>query len=158
MDGLGGGVGVRRVLLHIGILAVAALWIAEDMGWIHMAGADVPAVDADLPPPVAEAMGLVAQGVIVGQGKSAGMVMLSDKGRPPEMVSEGQAYHEDLRVERVLADRVVLRQRDSNAPIVLAVVAPAVPPQTGGDAAPPPVAPAGPMSTVVPPASAAPAR
>lgn len=148
MGGLDG-VGVRNMLLRVGVLVVAALWIAEDMGWIHLAGSEIR-VEADLPAPVPEAMGLVVQGVIVGHGKSAGIAMLSDNGRPSEAVSEGQAYHEDLRVERVLADRVILRQRDSNAPIVLAVV----PPRPGGDTAQlpvPPVVPVGSAPTAAPP-------
>lgn len=156
MGGLDG-IGMRNILLRIGVLVVAALWIAEDMGWIRLAGSET-SMDADLPAPVPGAMGLVAQGVIVGHGKSAGIAMLSDNGGPPEAVSEGQAYHEHLRVERVLADRVILRQRDSNAPIVLAVV----PPRTGGDAVLTPATPVAPIgSTAAPPAeavTAAPAR
>lgn len=116
--------GVRRVLLGVGVLVVAGLWTAEEAGWIHVAGSEASEEDTDLPPPAAEAQGLVARAVIVGNGKVPGVAVLSDNGRPPEMVSEGQAYHEDLRVERVLADRVILRQRDNNAPVVLAVVAP----------------------------------
>lgn len=131
--------GVRRVLLGIGVLVVAGLWTAEEAGWIHMAGTEASEDDADLPPPAAEALGLVAQGAIVGNGKVPGVAILSDNGRAPEMVSEGQAYHEDLRVERVLADRVILRQRDSNAPVVLAVVAPSSPPRQGEGSATPAV-------------------
>lgn len=130
---------VQRVLLNVGIAVAVGLWIAEDAGWIRVFGAAAP-VDEDLPAPVAEAMGLVARGVIVGNGATPGLVILSSNGRPPEMVSEGQAYHEDLRVERVLADRVILRQRDDNAPIVLAVLPPAAPSRTPGDAAPGPAA------------------
>lgn len=141
------GADVRRVLLAIGVLIVAGLWIAEEAGWISV-GELGSYQEEDLPPPTAEAMGLVAQGAIVGNGVTAGVAILSDNGRPPEMVSEGQAYHEDLRVERVLADRVILRQRDSNAPIVLAVVpqsapAPAAPSRPGDAAASPAQAPGG---------------
>ena len=35
------------------------------------------------------------------------------------LVPEGAAFNDDLRVERVMPDRVVLRQRSSGAPIVL---------------------------------------
>ncbi|WP_139379487.1 hypothetical protein [Zoogloea sp. LCSB751] len=157
------GVSVRRVLLHAGIVVVAALWVAEEAGWIRVSGSGVP-VEEDLPPPAAEALGLVAQGVIVGNGATPGVVILSDNGRPPEMVSEGQAYHEDLRVEHVLADRVILRQRDDNTPIVLAIVPPAASPRAGGDAAANPANPAGTAPSTpaaTPPteaAAAAPAR
>lgn len=152
MGGLDGA-GVRRILLRIGVVVVAALWIAEDMGWIHVAESGIP-LDADLPSPVPTAMGLTVQSVMVGHGTSAGIAMLSDNGQPPEMVSEGQAYHDDLRIERVLADRVILRKRDNNAPIVLAVV----PPRPMGDVVPPPVTPMAPIGstpTVEPPTGAA---
>ncbi|WP_374486185.1 hypothetical protein [Zoogloea sp.] len=146
-----GGIDVRRVLFSIVVLVVAALWIAEDAGWINMVGAD-NYQDEDLPAPAAEAMGLVAKGVILGNAATPGMVILSDNGRPPEMVSEGQAYHDDLRIERVLADRVILRQRDSNAPIVLAVVQQAAPGASGASGASAPAD--GAASQVAPPEQA----
>lgn len=129
--------GAQNLLLRIGVVVMVALWIAEDVGWIHIGGTPA-SLDEDLPMPVPQAMGLVAQAVIVGNGATAGSAMLSDHGGPPEMVSEGQAYHEDLRVERVLADRVILRQRDDNTPIVLAVVPPAASsrPSAGAPATP----------------------
>lgn len=62
---------------------------------------------------------LTLQGVIAGSGSAPPVALLAEAGKRPVLVAEGSSFGEDIRVERVLPDRAVLRWRGSNAPIVV---------------------------------------
>ena len=66
---------------------------------------------------------LTLQGVIAGSGSAPPVALLAEAGKRPVLVAEGSSFGEDIRVERVLPDRAVLRWRGSNAPIVVRHVA-----------------------------------
>ncbi len=107
-----------RILLTVGVIAVAGLWIAEEAGLLEVAP-PLDARSADLPLATPLPVRVVLQGVIAGDRNTPGVAILAEVGRRPVLVPEGAAFSEDLRVERVMPDRVVLRQRSSGAPIVL---------------------------------------
>lgn len=107
-----------RILLTLGVMTVAGLWIAEEVGLLEVAE-PADARSADLPLATPLPVRVVLQGVIAGDRNTPGVAILAEAGRRPVLVPEGAAFSEDLRVERVMPDRVVLRQRSSGAPIVL---------------------------------------
>lgn len=109
---------VPRILLTLGVITVAGLWIAEEAGLLEIAP-PAGAHPADLPLAIPLPTRIVLQGVIAGDRSTPGVAILAEAGRRPVLVPEGAAFNDDLRVERVLPDRVVLRQRSSGAPIVL---------------------------------------
>jgi hypothetical protein len=121
---------LQRILLGVGVLAVAGLWIGEEMGLILVAPPPAPHVveqrQAEAP------AGLVLQGVIAGNDSAPGVAILAEAGKRPVLVPEGASFNEDLQVDRVLADRVILRQRGIATPIVLHLA-----PMSGGEAIPP---------------------
>lgn len=118
---------LQKILLSIGVLVVAGLWIGEETGWILVA--------SPRPPGVVEASrvdapaGLELQGVIAGNDSAPGVAILAEAGKRPVLVPEGASFNEDLQVDRVMADRVILRQRGAAAPIVLHLT-----PMAGGEA------------------------
>jgi hypothetical protein len=117
---------LQKILLSIGVLAVAGLWIGEEMGLILVATPPphhVVEQQAEAPP------GLVLQGVIAGNDSAPGVAILAETGKRPVLVPEGASFNEDLQVDRVLADRVILRQRGTATPIVLHLA-----PMAGGEA------------------------
>lgn len=118
---------LQKILLGIGVLAVSGLWIGEEMGLILVASPPAPrAVEtwqAEAP------AGLVLQGVIAGNDSAPGVAILAETGKRPVLVPEGASFNEDIRVDRVLADRVILRQRGVAAPVVLHLA-----PMSGGEA------------------------
>lgn len=108
---------LQRVLLALGALIVVGLWTAEETGILHVAAPPPgPSFEALPPPP-----GLVLQATIPASGAAPGMAILADGEHPPVLVPEGAGFNDDLRVERVLNDRVVLRHRGLDAPMVLIV-------------------------------------
>lgn len=107
-----------RILLTLGVIAVAGLWIAEEAGLLEIAP-PAGAHSADLPLATPLPTRIVLQGVIAGDRNTPGVAILAEAGRRPVLVPEGAAFNDDLRVERVMPDRVVLSQRSSGAPIVL---------------------------------------
>lgn len=135
---------LQRALLGLGALIVVGLWTAEEIGILHVAAPQQGSASLPvLPPPP----GLVLQATIPASGAAPGMAILADGNHPPVLVPEGAAFNDDLRVDRVLNDRVVLRHRGLDAPMVLiagAVPVPAITP----DAVPRP----SPAVPAVPPA------
>lgn len=107
-----------RILLTLGVFTVAGLWIAEEVGWLGVA-VPADAHSAVFPAAPALPVKLVLQGVIAGDRDVPGVAILAEAGKRPVLVPEGASFNEDVLVERVMADRVVLRQRSSGAPIVL---------------------------------------
>jgi hypothetical protein len=121
---------LQKILLSIGVLTVAGLWIGEEMGLILVA---TPPVHHAVEQPHLEApAGLVLQGVIAGNDSAPGVAILAETGKRPVLVPEGASFNDDLQVDRVLADRVILRQRGTATPIVLHLA-----PMAGGEAIPP---------------------
>jgi hypothetical protein len=109
-----------RILLTLGVVTVAGLWIAEEAGWLKIA-TPMDALPTD--PRVSEPLPVrvTLQGVIAGDQNTPGIAILAEAGKRPLLVPEGAPFNDDLHVERVMPDRVVLRQRSSGAPIVLAL-------------------------------------
>ncbi|WP_374477893.1 hypothetical protein [Zoogloea sp.] len=109
-----------RILLTLGVVTVAGLWIAEEAGWLKIA-TPMDALPTD--PRVSEPLPVrvILQGVIAGDQSTPGIAILAEAGKRPLLVPEGAPFNDDLHVERVMPDRVVLRQRSSGAPIVLAL-------------------------------------
>lgn len=140
---------VQRIVVIVGLAVVFGLWAAEDAGLILVASPNAAPADglplqpgaAPLPP------SLVLQGVIAGDGSAAPAALLAEAGRRPVLVPEGGAFNEDIRVDRVLRDRVVLHWRGSHAPIVVPLS-----PLAGHDV---PITP--PAATVAAPVPTAPA-
>ena len=118
---------LQKILLTVGVLAVAGLWIGEETGLILVASPPTPHVveprHAEAPP------GLALQGVIAGNDSAPGVAILAETGKRPVLVPEGASFNEDIQVDRVLADRVILRQRGVATPIVLHLT-----PLSGGEA------------------------
>lgn len=108
------------VLFPAGLVLVFGLWLAEDRGVLTVAQPRV-AEAARAEPGPAPAGRLVLQGVIQAGGNAPGLAILAEPGRRPVLIPEGVSFNEDVRVEQVLADRVVLRQRGVEQPIVLMV-------------------------------------
>lgn len=106
---------LQRVLLGVGALVVIGLWTAEEFGILHVAPQPGSGSLQMLPPPP----GLVLQATIPASGAAPGMAILADGQHPPVLVPEGASFNEQLRVDRVLNDRVVLRHRGLDAPMVL---------------------------------------
>lgn len=107
-----------RILLTLGAMTVAGLWIAEEAGWLEVASPG-EAYSADLLHPTPLPARVMLQGVIAGDRETPGVAILAETGKRPVLVPEGTAFSDDLRVERVMPDRVILRQLSSGAPIVL---------------------------------------
>lgn len=113
---------IQRIVVFAGLAVVLGLWAAEDAGLLPVASHNLPPASASLPqlPGAAPTMPhLTLQGVIAGSGSAPPVALLAEAGKRPVLVAEGSSFGEDIRVERVLPDRVVLRWRGSNAPIVV---------------------------------------
>ena len=113
---------IQRFVVLIGIVAVAALWLAEESGLLMVAPpAQKPALSAATldAPPLAPLSRLVLQGVIPPSGTAPGIAILAEVGKPPQFVQEGAPYNEDIIVERVQPDHVVLRRKGDGLPIAL---------------------------------------
>ena len=113
---------IQRFVVIIGVVAVAALWLAEESGLLMVAP---PAQKTLLQAAAADGMPLtplsrlVLQGVIPGSGSAPGIAILAEVGKQPQLVQEGFPYNEDIRVERVMPDHVVLRRKGDSLPIAL---------------------------------------
>lgn len=114
---------LQRALLGLGALIVVGLWTAEEIGVLHVASQPGNPSLQVLPPPP----GLVLQATIPASGTAPGMAILADGEHPPVLVPEGASFNNELRVDRVLNDRVVLRHRGLDTPMVLIVGAMPVP-------------------------------
>ncbi len=112
---------LQRIVVIVGIAVVAALWIAEDAGLILVASPALPAPAEAAPLPYAPGgrPALVLQGIIAGNDAAPAVALLAESGKRPVLVPEGSSFNDDIRVERVLADRVLLRRRGDSAPVVL---------------------------------------
>lgn len=113
---------IQRIVVIAGLAVVLGLWAAEDAGLLPVASPNLSPGAAALPqlPGAAPTMpNLTLQGVIAGSGSAPPLALLAEAGKRPVLVPEGTSFGEDIRVERVLPDRVVLRWRGSNAPIVV---------------------------------------
>lgn len=113
---------IQRIVVFAGLAVVLGLWAAEDAGLLPVASHNLPPASASLPqlPGAAPTMPhLTLQGVIAGSGSAPPVALLAEAGKRPVLVPEGASFGEDIRVERVLPDRAVLRWRGSNAPIVV---------------------------------------
>ena len=113
---------IQHIVVFVGLAAVLGLWAAEDAGLLPVASPYPPPGTASLPqlPGAVPTMpNLTLQGVIAGSGSAPAVAMLAEAGKRPVLVPEGTSFGEDIRVERVLPDRAVLRWRGSNAPIVV---------------------------------------
>lgn len=123
---------LQKILLSLGVLVVSVLWIGEEMGLLLVVNPSTPQFierpQADPP------LGLVLQGVIIGNDSAPGVAILAETGKRPVLVPEGASFSEDILVDRVLADRVILLQRSTSTPIVLPLA-----PMAGGDAPTPPM-------------------
>ena len=113
---------IQRFVVIIGVVAVAALWLAEETGLLMVAP---PAQKTLLQAAAADGMPLtplsrlVLQGVIPGSGSAPGIAILAEVGKQPQLVQEGAPYNDDIRVERVMPDHVVLRRKGDSLPIAL---------------------------------------
>lgn len=113
---------IQRFVVIIGMVAVAALWLAEETGLLMVAPpAPKPTAQAATPDglPLAPLSRLVLQGVIPPSGTAPGIAILAEVGKPPHFVQEGTPYNADIIVERVLPDHVVLRRKGDGLPIAL---------------------------------------
>lgn len=68
--------------------------------------------------------GLSLRGIIPPSGDSPGIALLKEPGRPVVLVTEGHEYAPDLRVVRVLQDRILIRQRGNGDDLILTLVDP----------------------------------
>lgn len=112
---------IQRIVVIVGMAVVFGLWLAEEAGLIHTAA---PRASAAIPPSAlpglqSSADGLVLQGVIAGNDTAPGIAILASTGKRPVLVAEGTYFNDDIRVERVLPDRVLLRLRGDTVPVVL---------------------------------------
>ena len=113
---------IQRFVVIIGMVAVAALWLAEETGLLMVAPpAQKSMLQAAAPDgvPLTPLSRLVLQGVIPGSGSAPGIAILAEVGKRPQLVQEGAPYNDDIRVERVMPDHVVLRRKGDSLPIAL---------------------------------------
>ena len=68
--------------------------------------------------------GLTLHGIIPPAGGSPGIALLKEPGRPVVLVPEGHEYAPDLRVVRVLEDRIVMHQSGTHDDLILTLVDP----------------------------------
>lgn len=130
---------VQRIVVLVGIVAVGGLWFAEEAGLIHTAspGAAAGVPMSPVPGLQSSVEGVVLEGVIPGKGDAPGIAILALTGQRPVLVSEGSFFNGDIRVERVLPDRVLLRRRGDGAPLILPLTPMSgslLPPAAGGTA------------------------
>lgn len=107
-----------HILLALGVLTVAGLWIAEEAGWLKVAQQD-GRVSAQEQLPVPLPVRVTLQGVIAGDESTPGIAILAEAGKRPLLVPEGASFNDDLQVEKVMPDHAVLRQRSSGVTIEL---------------------------------------
>ena len=112
---------IQRIVVIAGMVVVFGLWLAEEAGLIRTAAPHASAVIplSALPGLQSSAEGLALQGVIAGSATAPGIAILAATGKRPVLVAEGAYFNEDIRVERVLPDRVLLRLRGDTVPVVL---------------------------------------
>lgn len=130
---------LQRIIVVAGLAVVLGLWAAEDAGLLPVTLQTPSSAATVLPslPGAAPALpGLVLQGVVPANAHEPAMALLGEAGGRPRLVQEGARFNEDIRLDRVLADRVVLHWRGSNAPVVVHLAS------IGSDAPPPRPAPA----------------
>lgn len=130
---------LQRIIVVAGLAVVLGLWAAEDAGLLPVTLQTPSSAATALPslPGAAPVLpGLVLQGVVPASGGEPAMALLGEVGGHPRLVQEGARFNEDIRVDRILADRVVLHWRGSNAPVVVRLAT------AGVDTPPPQPAPA----------------
>lgn len=113
---------IQRFVVIIGVVAVAALWLAEESGLLMVAPPAQKSMQqaaASDGMPLTPLSRLVLQGVIPGSGSAPGIAILAEVGKQPQLVQEGAPYNDDIRVERVMPDHVVLRRKGDSLPIAL---------------------------------------
>ena len=113
---------IQRFVVIIGVVAVAALWLAEETGLLMVAPPVQKSMLQAASPdgvPLTPLSRLVLQGVIPGSGSAPGIAILAEVGKRPQLVQEGAPYNDDIRVERVMPDHVVLRRKGDSLPIAL---------------------------------------
>lgn len=117
---------VQRVVVMIGLAVVVGLWAAEEAGLIGVAPQNavplqgVSVLESKVPAPPR----VILSGVMAAQGDKPPMAVLALPGNAPMAVPEGAPLNDEIRVERVLPDKVLLRWRDGNAPIVVPLLPP----------------------------------
>ena len=113
---------IQRFVVIIGVVAVAALWLAEESGLLMVAPPAQKSMQqaaASDGMPLTPLSRLVLQGVIPGAGTVPGIAILAEVGKQPQLVQEGAPYNDDIHVERVMPDHVVLRRKGDSLPIAL---------------------------------------
>lgn len=68
--------------------------------------------------------GLNLHGIIPPSGGSPAIALLKEPGRPMVLVPEGHEYAPDLRVVRILEDRIVIHHSGTNDDLVLSLIDP----------------------------------